>query len=417
MKAEIVYSGLGQMAPGKAFWPEGNAFSAGKLKFFPELVVGVDYNDNIFYDETGTEQDIIGHIVPRLRIDYSLKERGKLSVGYAGDFAYYAEFSDNDWQRHDLAFLVDYNAPSGLFFDAANNYVDTSDPFGSQDDYGVGIQKERMYNLLSVGLGYNYSDVLKILGYFDYTIQEYEDDEIDYSQDFDEISYGVGIEKRFSYKTWGFFRYFRLVKDYTTASPDPAQNESSDADSATGSPDAAQNESNDADYTSDFIELGVTWDATSRVTGELGFGYEWRELDNPVDPNDIRYNDIETWIASTSINYSIKPDVTDIHFAFNRRNHQRGSNTYEYFEGTYLNIHLRHRFYSWYSLLLNFGMGRNDYNTDRQDDDIRAAISIEYLILRRFTLALGYDYTKRDSNIPGNSFTINRLLGTVTWRY
>ena len=388
------------MSPGNAFWPVGNAIGTGKLKLYPELALGVAYNDNIFLEESGEESDLISHVIPRLRIDYSLEERGSIRLGYAGDFAYYQDYSNNDWQRHDLGFLLDYNAPSGIFLDIANDYVNTSDPFGSSDEYALGQQKDRWHNIFGVSLGYDHGDKIKLVGYFNYNKQEYDNTDNDWDQNFEEPWYGVGLEKRLSQKTWGFARYFHGERDYNTDSPD-----------------GSVNESTDADYSSDWLEFGLTWDATSRITGELNFGYEWLDYDNTENASGESYNDNDTWLAATRINYSLKPGITNVNINLERGVFQRGSGTSESYDGTYFSVYLVHRFYSWFKLLMNFGIGRNDYNTDRKDDDIRAGISLEYLVWRRFTLALGYDYIDRDSSEQDESFTVNRVMGTLTLRY
>jgi hypothetical protein len=195
-------------------------------------------------------------------------------------------------------------------------------------------------------------------------------------------------------------RYFHGERDYNTQSPDTLVNETTDAD-----------------YTADWVEAGLTWDATSRITGELNFGYEWRDYENSVNASGVPYEDGNNWLAETRINYSLKPDVTNLNLIFERAVYQRGGGTVEQYDGTYFTALLDHRFYSWFKLLLNFSIGRNEYNNGRDDDDIRSGIALEYLVRRRFTLSVGYDYTQRESSVPGESFTNNRFMGTLTVRY
>jgi hypothetical protein len=395
-----IYDSRPYLSPGMPFWPQGNSFGTGKLRFFPELAVGLVYNDNIFFDEIDEEADVISHVIPRLMIDYSLEERGRIRLGYAGDFAFYKDFSDNDWRKHDVGFEIDYQAPSGLFIDLGNNFVDTSDPFGSPDEYALGEQKNRWYNLLGLGLGYNHDDRLKFIGYLNYNVQEYDDKQVDWSQNFDDLYYGVGLEKRIAQKTWGFVRYFHGSRDYNTASPD-----------------GSVNETNDADYIFDRVAAGLTWDLTSRITGELNFGYEWLDYENPADSIGIAYEDANTWLAATKIDYALNPGVTNLYLRLERGIYPRGSNTTELFYGTDAIVGFTHRFYSWYRLKGYAGIGNNDYNNKRQDNNYRAGIGLEYLIHRRWTLGVGYDYYRRDSNEPGESWTNNRGMITLTLRY
>jgi hypothetical protein len=395
-----IYWNLGDRSPGIPFWPTGNSIGSGKLRFFPELAVGVVHNDNIFLDAEDEESDVVSHVIPRLLIDYSLEERGSVKLGYAGDFAFYADFTGNDWQRHDIAFQVDYNAPSGLFVDLANNYVNTSDPFGSSEDYALGEQKDRWYNLFALGLGYDHDDRLKVIGYINYNKQEYDDKDDDYSQNFDDIEAGVGLQKRIAQKIWGLARYYHGERDYNSKSPD-----------------GTENKTNDADYSYDQVHLGLTWDATSRMTGEVSFGYEWREYDNELDPFGDPYKDEDSWLAATRIDYDLKPGVTDLHFHLERALYQRGSNTTEQYDGTSFELYLNHRFYSWYKLRLNLGYGNNDYNDDREDNDYRLGAGLEYLLHRRVTLGAWYTYFRRDSSRRDESWTNNLIMGTIMFRY
>ena len=45
----------------------------------------------------------------------------------------------------------------------------------------------------------------------------------------------------------------------------------------------------------------------------------------------------------------------------------------------------------------------------RSDDVIRAGLGLDYLINRNFSVGLGYDYTDRDSNVPGLDYTRNEF--------
>jgi len=395
-----IFNSYQYLSPGMPFWPGGNSFGSGRLQFFPELVVGGVYNDNIYLDENDGESDVISHVIPRLMIDYSLEERGHIKLGYAGDFAFYTDFSANNWRRHDIGFEIDYNAPSGLFVDLGNNFVDTSDPFGSADEYALGQQKKRWYNLLALGVGYNHADRTKLIGYAEYNVQEYQDKQVDWSQNFDEISFGLGLEKRLARKTWGFIRYLHGKRDYNTASPENTVNES-----------------NDADYIFDRVAAGLTWDLTSRITGELNFGYGWLDYENNSDVNEAPYKGKNTWLAATRIDYALKPGVTNMYLRLQRGVYPRGSFTSELFTGTDLTAGLTHRFYTWYLVKAYAGVSHNDYNTARDDEDFRAGLGLEYLLHRRWTLGIDYDYFRRNSNEPGESWTNNRGMIMLTVRY
>ena len=85
-----------------------------------------EYDDNIYLgngdnDTTGSKDaDWITHLRPSLVAKYDMMERGALSLGYTGDFAYYNANSSNDWASNKIAFKGDYKAPVGLIVGIAN---------------------------------------------------------------------------------------------------------------------------------------------------------------------------------------------------------------------------------------------------------------------------------------------------------
>ncbi|MBW1859098.1 MAG: hypothetical protein JRI70_03255, partial [Deltaproteobacteria bacterium] len=74
----------------------GNIYS-GDLRIIPGISLNGVHNDNIYLGN-GTEapgekeeSDWITHVMPILLLDYDFPERGDLTFGYLGDYAFYSD--------------------------------------------------------------------------------------------------------------------------------------------------------------------------------------------------------------------------------------------------------------------------------------------------------------------------------------
>ncbi|HUU39484.1 MAG TPA: outer membrane beta-barrel protein, partial [Desulfatiglandales bacterium] len=304
----------------------------GNLKIIPGLTLKGVYDDNIYLGN-GTNQaneieesDWITHVMPALLFNYSLQERGSVSLGYSGDLAFYSDsdYSDNDWQNHKGALAVDYKSPGGLILFANNTYIDAEDPYSNLEQYRIGLMTKRWDNDLKTKVGFDFGNRFRILTYYNFYKQDYELDR-DYTQDYDQNEFGVGFQMRFLPKTWGFIRYHMGERDYFTYL------------AGTGVTD-----SNDSDFQWQRVNAGLTWDPGAKVSGELNVGYQWKEYDNETDVNGDQYEDQDTWIAGTLITYKATPS-TALVLSATRALRQTGSNDNEYFTDTGIGINLQQK--------------------------------------------------------------------------
>ncbi len=75
----------------------------GNLKIYPMIALDSVYDDNIFLQSDRSDvaseaavEDWINHVVSSLSVIYILPERGSVSAGYKGDYAFYADHDEND---------------------------------------------------------------------------------------------------------------------------------------------------------------------------------------------------------------------------------------------------------------------------------------------------------------------------------
>ncbi len=388
----------------------GGKFQIGKMKVIPELTVLETYDDNI-YAGNGTNQqnereesDWITQFQPGLTLDYALPgERGNIGFGYAGAYAYYADEDENDWQNHTGFLNVNYKAPGGLIFNLAERYSDAEDPYGSPDQYGIGVPKtERWNNDLKTLLGFEFSRKFRVIGRYNHYKQDY-DALADFTQDYTVQRFGADLQMLVMPKTWAFLRYMYGEQDYYTH---PAGMGVTDR--------------NDADRDWHEVTAGLTWDSGAKLRGELLFGYAWYDFDNPQDPAGNLYQGKDTWVAGTNIQYQMR-EATRFTLGIARTVRTTGAASNEYFEDTSFSVGVVQGFTHRFFVKANLSYSLNTYNLPvrdpREDDNYYANVVLEYLLQDWLKAGVGYDWSEKESNYDANDYTKNRAWVFLKAKY
>jgi hypothetical protein len=387
---------------------KGGRFRLGNLSIIPGFTLEAVHDDNIFLtagESVGlnevVESDLIGRVKPALLLDYNFGLRGDTSLLYQGEFAFYQDFEENDWQTHNLSYELDYKAPGGLIVGLNNRYVDAEDPYGSLNDFNLGVPlTERWYNDLKGELGYQFSNRLRALGLFNYYKQDF-DDAQDFTQDYEDMQYGAGAELRVAPKTWAFVRFHLGERDYFTAR-------------------AGVSESNDADFDFQRVSGGFTWDSGAKLVGELNFGYQWIEFENAVDRSGRPFEDDNTWVAATSVHYiperePFNPDYGMVTFNLSRAFRLVGSNTGQYFEDTSIGLIFRQIVYD--KIIIEEGLELRYTNflnpSDEETDQFLGHISLTYKFKQWLSALVGYEHNNKDSTVKANDYRVNRITFAI----
>lgn len=382
----------------------------GNIKIYPLIALEGAYDDNIFlqsgHDDTTNEaivEDWITQILPALAVEYILPMRGNLRMGYEGDFAFYKDHDENDWQAHDLFLTGDYQAPGGLLARIYNKYSYTEDPYSSPTEFELGAPKiKRRHNNLHATLGWRFRNQLKILGFFNHYQQDYDAEQY-FTQDHKNPEFGLGAELRVMPRTWAFGRYHYGQRDYFSH---PAGSGSTEA--------------NDADFNWHRVNVGLTWDATAKLRGELNFGYFWKLYENEIDEYGNSYKDLDTWIASTQIVYMPLP-TTMLTLNIRRIPRHSYSTSNQYYNETGIWLALRQMFNTQIGIdayaeyyYLDFNSPEND---PREDNNYRTNIDLFYKIKDWLSIGTGWRFWQKDSNESLYSFTDNRVRMFIQAEY
>lgn len=396
-------------APGQLFaQAQGGNIQLGNLKIIPNVTAQAIYDDNIYLKNGSDDgankivRDWIYHVTPGIMLNYTMPERGRINLGYQGDWAFYQDNTNNNWKSQKLLFDGLYEAPGGLILGVNNIFMDSEDPYGSADQYALGRVTKRWTDTLKTKAGYNFANVFKAILYYNFYKQEYKND-IDFAQNYSNNEFGAGVETRILSRTWGFVRYHYGERKYNTfylgVTPE-----------------------NNSDFKYHRASAGLTWDPSAKINGELNFGYQWKRYKNEFADaaQTLRRDDRDTWVAATTLIY--KPFTTTmITLNIDRDVRDTNANTNEYFIDTGVGLTLKQTIFTKWLVTLGGQYSKNDYNlpvaNSRNDNNYIGIVGLDYHIQKWMTVGVSYKYWRKDSNIAINEFKDNQGMVTLTLTY
>jgi Putative beta-barrel porin 2 len=390
---------------------EGGRIHIGKVTVIPGIRLSGNYDSNIFLgngytnnpNNPGTtvngklskpvESDYIFNVNPGLLINYDIGDRGHLNLGYEGAWAFYNDFTVQNWNNQRGILDFDYKAPSGLIAGVRNVYNNGNDPYGDATQFGLGFTQKRWNNDLNAKLGWDFFNRFKVIGFYNFYKQKYRDVR-NSTQNWTDNVGGLEFAYRILPKTWAFVRYH-----YGTQSFNDDQILSA----------------NDASNKRNRVSGGLAWDGGGKLGGELNFGWQWLNYDNNVDTQGNTYENRNTWSANTSIDYRAT-ETTALTLNISRAIRTTGSARQEYYDDTQVGISVFQDLPYKFSATGGFVYSKNDYNTlntqlteDRVDDNYNAYAGVTYKIRSWLDASLNYRYLKKDSNDVTQSFTDNQV--------
>jgi len=269
----------------------------GKMKLGVGLEYQLEYNDNIFSAPTNEQDDYIHHIIPKIELGYENTERpgNYFFLGYKVDVARYADFSNNDYERHTPYVSIGLKSPRGFYLTARDLYVNTADPYGSENQYNVGVQTKRYNNTADILLGYEFFKRYAVEAFYENFFIRY-DEQQDKWQDRSDNRVGGNLVYNVTPKTGLFFQYRYLQAEYDKQNDgvfDPGRG-------AAWSSDTSQ------DYTLNDFFRGARFKPGGKLSGEVKLGYGTKDYDNELDIAGNRYEDFGDWIAETLFSWQAR---------------------------------------------------------------------------------------------------------------
>lgn len=373
----------------------------GKLKVIPGLNYKLENNDNIFLDPAGEKDDFISTISPSLSLDFTQDQKNYIKLGYNVDVVRYHDFSDTNYEKHSLTGRARYTSPVGWYANAWNYFVDTEDPYGSLNDYNIGEQTARWNNTFRFRTGYRLADKTRMEFSYRNFVQNY-DAFADEWQNKLGHEPGLAFFYKFWPKTSALFEYRYQLREYTE------QQDLADNDKGIDS-----NTAQDFSYHKFYV--GLQWDATAKINGNLKLGYGLKDYDNSTNWLGEDYDDNSTWIAETRLSYQLAPKTrltSELLREVRDSSSNDGSTEYE---NTRLGIGVKQTLLRRFTLKANASYTAKDYDADRfgnsrEDDQYRAKLGCDYKIQDWLTAGVAYTYEDRQSNFADEEYT-NNIIG------
>jgi len=356
---------------------------AGSFMLYPELELGVTYDDNVFGTQNNTDSDIYYGVSPSVSIESDFGRHELNFNGYTDSRFYSSDTSEDrfDWGVAadgivDVSQFTQIQANVG-YDELTEDRTSTNRVAGGiepteYDVFNAGITLNQRFNRLTASVGARYTD------------NDYKDDAaigggvID--QDFRDHEKLV-IPARLSYDVSPDTSIF-VAGSYNTREYDqqpPAV--------------AVNRDSNGYD-----VGIGAAFDFTNLIRGEAFVGYLEQEYDQvgfqKVDGIDFGLNG--EWYAS---------ELTTVTAGINRTVEESSSAGSSGHLDTNYQVGIAHELQR--NIILTADASYLDVEFEgitRDDETISAGVGVQYLVNRNAELALGYDYTSRDSSAIGQDY-------------
>ncbi len=358
-----------------------------KIKVKPGIDVNSTYNDNIYLGSgignDKIESDIIYNIEPKIMMEYIFpKKRGAMSLSYHKNFAFYDKNDENNWRADKAGFMFRYNSPSGLSLSVSDSYINTEDPYTSSSSYSRAIEEgvpniEKMNNDFRSELAYKFNERFIAMLYYDYYTQD-SACESEFSYNYNVYETGIGAKMEIAPKTAIFLRYRYGTQDFF----DP------------------EDESKDADSSWHMVNTGLLWSSKAKLSGELNFGYQWRDYDY--------YSSAADWITTTILYYKLS-EYSNLQSTLARNIRTSNANSDKYSDDTALTLQFDHNYSSKGRYTIKGLYEWMDDNYEEKGDTYGFDVSWGYDIEKHLKLALSYAYKNKNANSNSDDYENNRF--------
>lgn len=363
--------------------------SAGSFVVYPGLDAEVEHNDNIFAMDQDEVSDLITHLKPRIEA-LSNWNRHALVGKISADLANLQDESDEDYSDWLIGADARIDVKRGSYITLGAGYADLHEDRSSLNDIGAiepttftsttaNLGFVHTFNRLSVGLGFDretldYDDGIDGLGELV--------SNRDRNRDIDTVTLETSYEMR-SGRTL-FARFSKNNTDYEQPLDDDGNLRSSDGQR---------------------VDLGVGFEVTDLIEGEVSIGYLSQDFDDPgfesVDKPtvglDLRWQPSRltsvTGMISRTVEESIEPDASS---ALN----------------TKLSLGVTREVRRNIQMSVNAGLSQNDFQqnapADKQDEQILTfGLGVKYFMNRNYYLTGRYAHETRDSDLDEEDFSRN----------
>lgn len=348
--------------------------------FFSEVDVELANDDNIYrvIDELASSDTYIS-IKPELQVVGAVGKQ-RFAVSYSGDFAKYSDYKEADYSDHDLQGQINLEHTLRFSTNFAAGYKRDHEEPGSINRIQLDLQEYNQFkqNFILAGISYGRENAIGKLS-LDYrkTNKDYINNGLDFL-DFEADSLTARFTYRVAPKTNVYIEGIQSQYDYEPASTFELDN----------------------DYQR--VELGIEWDFTNKLTGDVSVGYQKRDydLDTAQDIDGLAYNGEIAWEINS---YTV--------MAAEARREAVDSSLEEAggFLRTTYSLSLGHEFTELVKLTTNLGYSKDElvFSSNRQDKQYALEVKLDYELLHNLTVGASYTYEERDSTLATADYKAN----------
>jgi len=350
----------------------------GRLKILTSLKYKGEYDSNVFYKKQNVQDDFMHWITPTINFEREGSDANSfLRGGYAIDFVFYSNYNENNYIRHQPYIAWRHTMPSGVYFQVTDTFLYTSDPYGTENQFLLGVpQATRWNNILGLTLGYTFAEKYGIEGFYKNELNRFEE-EIFQWQDRIDNSFGGYFLYNFTPKTSLLAEYRRTQAEYNS------QNDGiSDAFAGTN-----WSSTTSQDYKLNDFYVGMRFKPGGKLLGEFKLGLGNKVWDNEFDISGNSYNDQDTWISESSLTY-YHSQKTTLDLTFDRKILGAPDATGQSFADTLLSLYLSQALVHRWTLRLGVSFNNNNYF------DVAPGLPDKYF--NRYRGEIGADWAIKD---------------------
>ena len=364
----------------------------GQLDIHPSLSVKEEYNDNIYNEDKGETGSAITTISPGIAFQLPLQKH-LLNMDCRAEFIEPSRHQNYQTDNYFANIMLDLDF-NRLNIQIGDNWKRDSVAPDNEED----IRNDYYQNRFFLDTSYKLADRYKIKGFYRNELRDFNsfhkpgqwDPELD---DYTKNEFGFNLFYRFLPLTSALVEY-----GYTNINNKDMGLPSTDSDTQR-------------------LWLGLTWEATSKITGEIKGGYTYRNYEAGIDDfdgfgmkGDLTYN--FTSYTTFGLRGFRKPVDTSV------TQEEAVYGTYYVSTGGTLSVDhkLTHKITA--SADVSY---RNDnyeekgiYNKRRDDDRYGIGVGVNYQVQDWLGCKVSYSYVDNDSNVDVEEYQTNIIAGKIS---
>jgi hypothetical protein len=372
----------------------------GRLKIHPTFSVKEEYTDNIFHEANKEKGSSIVRLSPGIAFQFPY-QRHFLQLGYHAEIIRADRFSKEFNIEHHLAnalLNLDFNKLNLLF---ADNWARLSTRPDHKDD----IRNQYYQNLFSVEASYKLADRYKVTAFYKNFLREFGSYHLP-GQDNPEYD-------NYNQNETGFTIYYRFLP-LTSALIEYAFTNRNNKDMELPSTDSESNR----------IWLGLTWEATAKITGTIKGGYVTRDYDGLSDDWDgfgMEANVKYDFSRYTTFSFTGFRKVLETSVTVQQAGREGEYGTYYISTGGTFSI--THRLSDKFSVHTEATYYKDDYQErglvgkERDDDRFGCGVGLDYKVWDWLSCYVNYHYNVNDSNVEVEDYRENLVTGGVSFKF